>query len=121
MTSARGRESRNPLVQLCLSSAGTNHLRAAVQACDQIREEKKTKVTVHTLCHTAASLMLQGGRSIFDVAKFLGPQDVKTTMRYAHFAPEAGRGTIVTLGKMLGLGMDDDDTISDGQGLYEVG
>jgi hypothetical protein len=47
--------------------------------------------------------MVAGGRPIFDVAKILGHQDVKTTMRYAHFAPEAGRATIETLGKMLDL------------------
>lgn len=103
-------------------STVTHRLRAAVSTCDEIREEKKPKVTMHTLRHTAASLMVQGGPPIFDVAKILGHQDVKTTMRYAHFAPEAGRDTIDTLGQMLGLGRDDDDdSVHDGEDLYEVG
>lgn len=68
---------------------------------------------MHTLRHTAASLMVQGGRPIFDVAKILGHQDVKTTMRYAHFAPEAGRDTIDAPGRLLDLGSDD-DSVSEG-------
>ena len=99
-------------------SAVSYRLRAAVRACAEIREEKKPKVTMHTLRHTAASLMVQGGRPIFDVAKILGHQDVKTTMHYAHFAPEAGRDT---LGQMLGLGdVSNDDSVHDGEDLYEV-
>jgi integrase len=71
---------------------------------------------MHTLRHKAASLMVAGGRPIFDVAKILGHQDVKITMRYAHFAPEAGRDTIDTLGEMLGLsrGIRDSDRIREG-------
>ena len=93
------------------------HLKRAVEACEAIEPQKKPKVTMHTLRHTAASLMVAGGRPIFDVAKILGHQDVKTTMRYAHFAPEAGRDTIEALGRMLDLGAevtgDGGDVVSD--------
>ncbi len=65
--------------------------------------------------------MVQGGRPIFDVAKILGHQDVKTTMRYAHFAPEAGRDTIDTLGKMLDLFAEqDNDAVHEPECRYQV-
>jgi integrase len=42
---------------------------AALKGCSAIPGEKKPKVTFHCLRHTAASLMVQDGMSIFDVAK----------------------------------------------------
>ena len=39
-----------------------------------------------------------GGIPIFDVSKILGHATVKMTMRYAHFAPEAGRAAAERLG-----------------------
>ncbi len=92
-----------------------SRLRAAVKACKEIPAEKKPKVTMHTLRHTAASLMVAGGRTIFDVANILGHQDVKTSQRYAHFAPEAGRATIETLGRMLDLDADEETEGDDAQ------
>ncbi len=74
---------------------------AAKAACTEIAEEKKPKVTMHTLRHTAASLMVAAGVPIFDVAKVLGHSSVLVTMRYAHFAPEAGRAAIDALDRRL--------------------
>jgi len=107
----------------------SKQLRAAVVACKEIPAEKKPKATLHVLRHTAASLMVAGGRPIFDVAKILGHQDVKTTMRYAHFAPEAGRATIETLGKMLDLDAEDEphedgpqeDAVHEGRVVFGIG
>ena len=39
-----------------------------------------------------------------DVAKLLGHANVTVTMRYAHFAPEAGRAAMDALGKALARG-----------------
>ncbi len=83
-------------------------LRAAVKACKEIPEEKKPKVTMHTFRYTAASLMVAGGRTIFDVPNVLGHQDVRTSQRHAHFAPEAGRATIENRGRMLDLDADEE-------------
>ncbi|MBL9088124.1 MAG: tyrosine-type recombinase/integrase [Planctomycetia bacterium] len=69
--------------------------------------EKRTKVTFHTLRHTAASLMVAEGVPLFDVAKILGHSTIAVTMRYAHFAPEAGRAGIDKLGKALQGGAGD--------------
>jgi hypothetical protein len=73
----------------------------ALAACHAISEEKKATVVLHTLRHTAASLMVAAGVPIFDVAKILGHSTLQVTMRYAHFAPEAGRAAIDALDRRL--------------------
>jgi integrase len=81
----------------------------AVEACDLIPTEKKPHVTTHTLRHTAASLMVAAGVPIFDVSKILGHSSVVVTMRYAHFAPEAGRKAVDALGRVLDPGGEADE------------
>ncbi len=73
----------------------------ALAACTEIPDDKKKTVVLHTLRHTAASLMVAEGVRLFDVAKVLGHSSVLVTMRYAHFAPEAGRAGIEALGRTL--------------------
>lgn len=73
----------------------------AVRTCEGISLEKREKVTFHCLRHTAASLMVAEGVPLFDVAKILGHSTIAVTMRYAHFAPEAGRAGIDKLGRAL--------------------
>jgi site-specific recombinase XerD len=43
-------------------------------------------VTFHTLRHTYASRLVQGGVDLHTVSKRLGHGDLKTTARYAHLA-----------------------------------
>jgi integrase len=76
---------------------------STLRRCDAIPVEKRGRVTFHTLRHTAASLMVAAGVPIFDVAKILGHSTVAVTMRYAHFAPAAGRAAIDILGAALGV------------------
>lgn len=78
-------------------------LERAVKRCSGIPLDKRSKVTFHCLRHTAASLMVAEGVPLFDVAKILGHSTLAVTMRYAHFAPEAGRAGIDKLGKALGV------------------
>ncbi len=73
----------------------------AARVCDGIPLEKREKITFHCLRHTAASLMVAEGVPLFDVAKILGHLTLAVTMRYAHFAPEAGRAGIDKLGRAL--------------------
>lgn len=40
--------------------------------------------TIHTLRHTYASRLIQGGMSVYEVKVLLGHSDIRTTMRYAH-------------------------------------
>lgn len=77
---------------------------SAVERCGAIPIDKRGDVTFHTLRHTAASLMVQAGVSLFEVGKILGHSTPSVTMRYAHFAPEAGRSAIDRLGKTLSIG-----------------
>jgi integrase len=74
---------------------------ALLRAGDGIPLEKRDAVTFHTLRHTAASLMVAAGVPLFDVAKILGHSTLAVTMRYAHFAPEAGRAAVEKLGAAL--------------------
>ncbi len=85
---------------------------SAVKACASISLDKRGRVTFHALRHTAASLMVAAGVPIFDVAKILGHSTLAVTMRYAHFAPEAGRSAIERLGAALGKPGDGDGEVS---------
>lgn len=76
-------------------------LDAALDSCAVIPAEKKPKVSMHVMRHTAASLMVAAGVPIFDVAKILGHSTIAVTMRYAHFAPAAGRSAIDALDRRL--------------------
>lgn len=45
---------------------------------------------LHSLRHTFASLLVSAGVSVYKVSQWLGHSDVKTTMIYAHLAPQDG-------------------------------
>jgi len=45
-------------------------------------------MTFHSLRHTYASLLVMKGRDLPTVQQLLGHADIKTTMRYAHLAPD---------------------------------
>lgn len=81
--------------------------RALKAAAKAIPAEKLPKITFHTMRHTAASLMVAAGVPIFDVSKILGHATLAVTMRYAHFAPEAGLSAVEKLGNVLALGQVD--------------
>lgn len=72
-----------------------------------IPADKLPKTTFHTLRHTAASLMVAAGVPVFDVSKVLGHATLAMTMRYAHFAQEAGLSAVEKLGNALALGRKD--------------
>ena len=74
---------------------------SALLRCTGIPKGKKPDVTFHCLRHTAASLMVQNGVSLFDVAKILGHKTLAMTMRYAHFAPDAVRGSLAQFDRAL--------------------
>jgi integrase len=75
---------------------------SAVRRCEGIPLDKRAGCTFHALRHTAASLMVAAGVPIFDVAKVLGHSTLGVTLRYAHFAPAAGRSALDRLGEALG-------------------
>ena len=58
----------------------------------------------HTLRHTAAAWMVQGGVSLYEVQKVLGHSTPVMTQRYAHLAPEHLRGAAKALDAALQAG-----------------
>jgi site-specific recombinase XerD len=45
-------------------------------------------VRIHDLQHSFANLLINSGRSLYEVQRLLGHSQIKTTQRYAHLAPE---------------------------------
>jgi site-specific recombinase XerD len=45
-------------------------------------------VRIHDLRHTFASLLINSGRTLYEVQQILGHTQVKTTQRYAHLSQE---------------------------------
>jgi len=50
---------------------------------------KLDDVTLHTLRHTCASRLIQGGVDIYLVSKWLGHSSLEITKRYAHLAVDS--------------------------------
>lgn len=54
-----------------------------------VKKAGLTRVTPHTLRHTAASWMAMAGVPMFEISKYLGHSDTRITeRRYAHLSPE---------------------------------
>lgn len=64
-------------------------------------------VRIHDLRHSFASLLINSGRSLYEVRKLLGHTQVKATQRYAHLAPEtlldASNAATRAVGSVLGV------------------
>jgi len=53
------------------------------------RDAKVPAVRLHDLRHSFASLLVSGGRSLYEVQQILGHSDPKVTMRYPHLSAKA--------------------------------
>ena len=56
-------------------------------------------VSLHTLRHTCASRLVQGGMDLYMVSKWMGHSDIKVTQKYAHLAPSHLAGGINILSR----------------------
>ena len=63
------------------------------------------EVRIHDLRHTFASLLVNSGRTLYEVQKLLGHTQIKTTQRYAHLAHDtlidASNAASATLGDVF--------------------
>jgi integrase len=64
-------------------------------------------VRVHDLRHSFASLLINSGRTLYEVQRLLGHTQIKTTQRYAHLAPEtllaASNAATQAVGSVMGV------------------
>lgn len=64
---------------------------------DVLEDAAITDFRWHDLRHTFASKLIQRGVSLLQVSKLLGHRSLKTTMRYAHLAPDQARTAVELL------------------------
>lgn len=62
---------------------------------NQLRKASGIYFTIHTLRHTFATLMLEGGCDIFSLSKMMGHSDIKTTTIYLSATAEHLRSQVV--------------------------
>ena len=53
-----------------------------------VENDRKHKVTFHTLRHTFASWLAQQGESLLTIKELMGHKTIEMTMRYAHLIPD---------------------------------
>lgn len=78
------------------------------RAWGRIREAADVQdVRIHDLRHTTASWLAMRGVSLPIIGKILGHKDARTTQRYAHLQPEAGRSALEGWGAQLAGDQDE--------------
>ena len=73
--------------------------------------------TFHDLRHTYASDLIMAGVSIFTVSKLLGHANVKTTMIYAHLAPDHAKAEMARYQEYLNATRDTKEAQTGTEGL----
>jgi integrase len=79
-----------------------NHVSKATSAA--MRGAGIKDASFHTLRHTAASWMVQGGVPLYEVQKILGHSTPLMTDRYSHLQPDHLRGAVETLDNAMKRG-----------------
>ena len=71
---------------------------------DRLGKADDASFTPHICRHTAASLLVQKGIPLKVVQEWLGHQDIKMTLRYAHLAPTSLIAAVDVINKINGNG-----------------
>jgi integrase len=69
-------------------------------------------VRLHDIRHHYASLLVNHGRSLYEVQKLLGHADISTTQRYAHLSQD----TLKDATEIVSLSLESDGVVGDGKG-----
>jgi len=71
------------------------------------RRAALSDVRIHDLRHSFASLLINQGRTLYEVQHLLGHTQVKTTQRYAHLSPDtllaAANAASTAVGSLMGV------------------
>lgn len=59
-----------------------------------VENDRKHKVTFHTLRHTFASWLAQQGESLLTMKELMGHKTIEMTMRYAHLIPDQKKDAV---------------------------
>ena len=59
-----------------------------------VEDDRKHKVSFHTLRHTFASWLAQRGESLLTIKELLGHKTIEMTMRYAHLIPDQKKDAV---------------------------
>lgn len=73
--------------------------RIADEMFNQDVDDSRLRVCFHTLRHTFASWLVEGGVSLYEVKELMGHADFTMTQRYSHLSPEGLRIAVKVLEK----------------------
>ena len=62
-------------------------------------EDPRLRICFHTLRHTFASWLVEGGVSLYEVKELMGHSDFGMTQRYSHLSPDGLKAAIKILEK----------------------
>ena len=63
-----------------------------------------TDVRIHDLRHNFASILINSGRSLYEVQKLLGHTNISTTQRYAHLEQSTLKDAVNTVPRRVYAG-----------------